>query len=96
MSYEIPKDIDIVLYVFKKRKMPENPSPSPAGCMKFLIHSLREAIDIAEIHPIPNRDYLAHLTEFLLYVRTSSSQYNSTLKICFEHQLKLLEIHKIL
>ena len=94
MSYEIPKDIDIVLYVFKKRKMPEN--PSPAGCMKFLIHSLREAIDIAEIHIIPNRDYLAHLTEFLLYVRTSSSQYDSSLRICFERQLKLLELHKIL
>lgn len=94
MTYEIPKDIDIVMYVFKKRNPPDN--TLPAGCMKFLIHSLREAIDIAEIHPIPNRDYLAHLTEFLLYVRTSSSQYNSTLKICFERQLKLLELHKIL
>ena len=94
MSYEIPKDIDIVLYVFKKRNMPEN--PSPAGCMKFLTYSLRDAIDIAEVHPIPNRDYIAHLTEFLLYVRTSASQYNSTLKICFERQLKLLELHKIL
>lgn len=94
MSYEIPKDIDIVLYVLKKRKMPENPSPS--GCMRFLIHSLREAIDIAEIHLIPNKEYLAHLIEFLLYLNTANSQYDSSLKLCFERQLKLRELHKIL
>ena len=94
MTYEIPKDIDIVLYVIKKRKMPEN--PSPAGCMKFLIHSLREAIDIAEIQIITNRVYLAHLKEFLDYIRTSNGQYDSPLRVCFERQLKLLELHKIL
>lgn len=94
MTYEIPKDIEIVLYVLKKRKMPEN--PTPIGCMKFLIHSLSDAIDIAEIHIIPNRDYLAHLTEFLLYVRTSKSHPTSSLKLCFERQLKLLKLHEIL
>lgn len=94
MTYVIPKDIDIVLYVLKKRKIPEN--PTPIGCMKFLIHSLSNAIDIAEIHIIPNKDYLAHLTEFLLYVSTSKRHDNSPLKLCFERQLKLIELHKIL
>ena len=94
MTYEIPKDIDIVLYVFKKREMPEN--PSPAGCFRFLILSLRDAINIAEIHPIPNKEYIKHLVEFLYYVRTSNSQHDSPLKVCFERQLKLLKLHKIL
>lgn len=94
MTYEIPKDIDIVLYVFTKREMPEN--PTSIGCMRFLIQSLRDAVNIAEIHPIPNKEYIKHLVEFLYYVRTSKSQHDSPLKSCFERQIKLLELHKIL
>lgn len=94
MTYVIPSDTEIVMYVFKKRELPEHPTSQ--GCMKFLIHSLQEAINIADIHIVENSDYIAHLTEFLIYVRTSKDTYDSSLKQCFSRHINLLKLHTIL
>lgn len=89
-----PSDIEIAKHILRFRNLPE--TPSVHGCLRYFEDSVNEAIKISNLCQSTDTSYTHNLLALLRRVHLAQQEYDSSLRIAIDYEIKRHKLHGIL